>query len=81
MAWCKVKAFFEKGAGMTSPPTAQEKGSTFAGVIVGFGALTGFMGLAAALWSLLSGHLEAAGLCLGAASLAFGLLANALLRH
>ena len=66
---------------MTTAATPHEKLTTFAGVIAGFGALTGFIGLAAGLWSLVTGHLEAAGLCLIAAGLAFGLLANAVFRH
>ena len=42
--------------------------------------ITGVSGLILALFSLLSGDLLATGVCLVAAALSFGLLANALLR-
>ena len=44
------------------------------------GGITGVAGLVAALFALLSGDLVATGVCLVAAAVSFGLLANALLR-
>ena len=44
-------------------------------------AFAGTLGLLLALFGLLSGRLEAAGACLIAAAVAFGALANALLRE
>ena len=42
--------------------------------------LTGFLAFVAAVWALFVGEAIAVGACLVAASLAFGLLCNALLR-
>ena len=44
-------------------------------------AITGVFALLAGLFAFLSGQWQAAGVCLLAASLAFGALANALLRR
>ena len=44
------------------------------------GGITGVASLVAALFALLSGDLVATGVCLVAAAVSFGLLANALLR-
>ena len=47
--------------------------------VVGSG-VTGVVGFFAAIFALLMGELAAAGVCLTAAALSFGLLANAVLR-
>jgi hypothetical protein len=43
-------------------------------------SITGVVGFIAAVFALFTGELTAAGMCLTAAALSFGLLANALLR-
>jgi hypothetical protein len=52
--------------------------------LVGLAALgcgvTGTVGIVSAVWALVAGEFSAAGLSLAAAALAFGLLANGLLR-
>jgi hypothetical protein len=44
-------------------------------------SISGVFALFAALFALMSGQWQAAGVCLLAASVTFGALANALLRH
>lgn len=51
------------------------------GLAVYGSALTGIVGLVLAVWSFLSGRWEAAGAGLVAGAVAFGALANALLRR
>ncbi len=55
------------------------------GVVIGFAALgsciTGVVSLIVALVPLFNGNFLAAGVCLAAAALAFGLLANAMFRR
>ncbi|MCJ7700388.1 MAG: hypothetical protein MUO62_02290 [Anaerolineales bacterium] len=50
------------------------------GIVVIAGMITGFVGLLAAVFAFFSADWVGVGVCLGAAALAFGLLANALLR-
>ncbi len=50
------------------------------GIVVIAGMITGFVGLLAAVFAFFSADWAGVGVCLGAAALAFGLLANALLR-
>jgi len=61
--------------------TTTEKAETVGGVAVISGLVTGFASLVAALFGFFSNNLAGAGLCLGAAALAFGLVANAVWRH
>ena len=53
-------------------------------LLIGFatlgGVITGVLGLLGGLFALLAGQWEAFGMCLAASALAFGLLANAILR-
>jgi hypothetical protein len=51
------------------------------GLAVIAGLVTGFIGLVAAVFAIFAGKAVGAGVCLAAAALAFGLLANALLRE
>lgn len=50
------------------------------GVVLILGLVTGIAGLLAAVFAFFSADWVGAGLCLAAAAVAFGLLANALLR-
>ena len=50
------------------------------GLVVIAGLITGFIGLVAAVLAIFAGESIGAGVCLAAAALAFGLLANAFLR-
>lgn len=52
-----------------------------AGISVFLGLATGIASLVVALVAFLSMNWMATGVCLGAAGLAFGLVANAVLRH
>ena len=54
--------------------------NTLIGLAVVGSGITGVAGLVIALFPLFAGDVGAAGLCLIAAALSFGLLANALLR-
>ena len=51
------------------------------GLVTLGGAITGVAGLVAALFAFFSGEFVATGVCLIAAALSFGLLANALIRE
>jgi len=53
---------------------------TVLGTVVVAGVIAGIIGLAAGIIALIHGEWLGAGLCLGAAALAFGLIANAILR-
>jgi len=71
---------------MTTIPTmqfdVQERQSNWLiGVATVGGIITGLGGLFAAFVAFISGQWQAAGVCLIAAALAFGTLANAALRH
>ena len=71
---------------MTSVPKTdfdvQERQSSWLiGIATVGGIITGVSGLFAAFVAFLSGQTEAAGVCLIAAALAFGTLANAALRR
>lgn len=60
----------------------EQKGKSAAGLAVLFGLLTGFVSLALALVTIYTGSsLVGTGVCLAAAALAFGLIANAALRN
>jgi hypothetical protein len=54
---------------------------TIIGLVTLGGAITGVAGLVVAFVALLSGEFVATGVCLVAAALSFGLLANALIRE
>jgi hypothetical protein len=54
---------------------------TIIGLVTLGGAITGVAGLVAALVAFFSGEFVATGVCLIAAALSFGLLANALIRE
>ena len=60
---------------------AQRKGEAIAGAAVICGMITGFAGLIAAVFAFFSFNWVGAGVCLAAAGLSFGLVANAALRH
>ncbi|HEY4218722.1 MAG TPA: hypothetical protein VGM67_16385 [Gemmatimonadaceae bacterium] len=71
---------------MTIPPAVDEKRSTRrTSWLIGFSTLgsviAGVLALIAALFAFVSAEWEAAGVCLVAAGVAFGALANALLRE
>ncbi len=51
------------------------------GIVVIASLVTGFSGLLVAVFAFFSAEWVGAGVCLGAAALAFGLVANALLRE
>lgn len=55
----------------------KQKAETVAGMSVICGMVVGFTGFAVALLALVTGNVIGAGVCLGAAALAFGLVANA----
>jgi hypothetical protein len=57
------------------------RGETIAGVAVICGMITGFASLIAAVFAFFSFNWAGAGLCLAAAGLSFGLVANAALRQ
>jgi hypothetical protein len=59
----------------------KQRGETVAGVAVICGMVAGFGAFAVAVFSFFSGNFVGAGVCLGAAGLSFGLVANASLRH
>lgn len=58
----------------------RERFNTVLGIVVFAGLVTGALGLVGALVAALFRESAAAGLCLVAAALAFGLTANAILR-
>lgn len=58
-----------------------QRGETIAGVAVVCGMATGFAGFVAAVFSFFSSDFVGAGVCLAAAGLSFGLVANASLRQ
>jgi hypothetical protein len=58
-----------------------QKGETIAGVAVICGMVAGFAALVAAVFAFFSFNFVGAGVCLGAAGLSFGLVANASLRQ
>ena len=51
------------------------------GIVVLASIVTGFAGLLVALFAFFDGDRVGAGVCLGAAALSFGLIANAILRQ
>jgi len=59
----------------------ERQSSWLIGVATVGGIITGVGGLFAAFLAFLSGQLQAAGVCLIAAAVAFGILANAALRR
>ena len=59
----------------------RRKGETIAGVAVVCGMVTGYAALIAAVFAFFSFNWVGAGVCLGAAGLSFGLVANAALRQ
>ena len=61
---------------MSNPPTPIGPGHSIIGSLV-----TGVLGLLFAVFALFRGELSSAGICLIAAALAFGLLANAVYRR
>jgi hypothetical protein len=61
------------------PPT--ERAAAIAGVAIVMGLVTGFTGLAAAVFAFVTFNWVGVGVCLGAAALSFGLVANAALRR
>jgi uncharacterized membrane protein YphA (DoxX/SURF4 family) len=60
---------------------ARRKGETIAGVAVICGMATGYAALIAAVFAFFSFNWVGAGVCLAAAGLSFGLVANAALRQ
>ena len=60
---------------------ARGKGETIAGVAVICGMITGYAAFIAAVFAFFSFNWVGAGVCLAAAGLSFGLVANAALRH
>lgn len=58
-----------------------DRAETVAGISVFLGLATGIASLVAAVFSFFSYNWMATGVCLGAAGLAFGLVANAVLRR
>ena len=59
----------------------RDKAHTVIGLAVYFGFITGIASLAVATFSFFDHEWVAAGICFAAAALAFGLIANAVLRH
>lgn len=59
----------------------QNRSNTLMGITALGGLITGALALVAALFPFLEGEFGATGLCLIAAALSFGLLANAMLRE
>jgi hypothetical protein len=59
----------------------QRRGEAIAGVAVICGMVTGFAGLVAAIFAFFSFNWVGAGVCLAAAGLSFGFVANAALRQ
>jgi uncharacterized membrane protein YphA (DoxX/SURF4 family) len=60
---------------------ARWRGETIAGIAVICGMITGFASLIAAVFAFFSFNWVGAGVCLAAAGLSFGLVANAALRQ
>ncbi|HYH82036.1 MAG TPA: hypothetical protein VEX86_19675 [Longimicrobium sp.] len=58
-----------------------QRGETIAGIAVFCGMVAGFVGLVVAVFSFFAGNFAGAGVCLVAAGLSFGLVANATLRR
>jgi len=58
-----------------------DRAHTVAGLSVFLALVTGIASLIAAVFSFFSTNWAGTGVCLGAAALAFGLVANAVLRH
>ncbi len=65
---------------MSSKPD-KAQAETIAGISALLGVATGIASLVVAVFSFFGANFLAAGVCLGAAALAFGLVANAALRH
>lgn len=65
---------------MSSTPE-KSKAETVAGIAVLLAFVTGVASLVVAVFSFFSANWVGAGTCLVAAALAFGLVANAVLRH
>ena len=61
--------------------TTTEKAEMVGGIAVICGLVTGFASLVMAIFSFFSYNWIGAGVCLGSAGLAFGLVANAVWRH
>jgi hypothetical protein len=61
-------------------PSAARQGERFAGMAMACAAFTGAISLIAAFLALLRGDAQAMGMCLIAAALAYGALANATTR-
>lgn len=59
----------------------RRRGETIAGVAVVCGMVTGYAALIAAVFAFFSFNWVGAGVCLAAAGLSFGLVANAALRQ
>ena len=60
---------------------AKWSGETIMGVALIMGMFSGFAGIIAAVFAFVTLNFVGAGLCLGAAGLSFGLVANATLRR
>jgi hypothetical protein len=60
---------------------AKWTGETIMGVAVIMGMFSGFAGIVAAVFAFFTFNFVGAGVCLGAAGLSFGLVANAALRQ